>query len=177
MCGANCTWWTAPRAENKQLMIYLLSFSEQQHKSSESPFFSLLSAPHPTAGHFRRICLTGPEISWARRDTMNIITVLCRLAQYTDKAYVGLLQGITLKTLFMQICTLRIDKTLCLKESLFVSGSSRLTGCIVGAPLWGLGLLGVGNFCSFVKHRAQRSNGWSEANQVGPCSQQPRPGN
>lgn len=100
-------------------------------KSSESPFFSHFSAPHPIACHFHRICLTGPEISLAYCDTINILTVLCRSAQHTDKAYVGLLQGITSKTLFMQICKLRIDKTLCLKESLFMSGSSRLTGCIV----------------------------------------------
>lgn len=77
-------------------------------------------------------------MSLAHRDIINILTVLCGLAQHTDKAYVGLLQGIPSKLLFMQICKLQIDKIVYLKDSLFMSRSRMrcwLTGCVVGVPL------------------------------------------
>ena len=89
---------------------------------------------------------------------INILSVLCGFARRTDKANVGLLRGITSKILFMQIRELQIDKILCLKDSLFVPTSTRLTGRLVGASPGGPRLRAEGSFCSFMKHQAQMSN-------------------
>ena len=150
---------------------------KKKKKSSESLFFSLFHPPRPVPCHFHKLCLLGLQISLAHCTIINILRVLCRLARRTDKANVGLLWGITSKILFMQIRELQIDKILCLKDSLFVPPSTRLTGHLVGASPGGPRLRAEGSFCSFMKHQAQMSNSWSEVNQVGPCSQQPRPVN
>ena len=166
------------RSESWQQTINNLSLVLLWTKiTSESLFFYLCSAPHLVPCHFHKICLIGLEISLAHCDIINILTVLCGLAQHTDKAYVGLLQVITSKILFMQICKLQIDKIVCLKDSLFMSRSTQLTGCVVGVPLGGPRLQAEGSVCSFMKHQAQMSNEWFEGNQVGPRSQQPGPVN
>ena len=150
---------------------------DQKKTNSESLFFSLFHTPRPIPCHFHKLCLIGLEISLAHRDIINILRVLCGLARRTDKASVGLLQGITSKILFMQFWELQIDKTLCLKDSSSVPTSTRLTGRLVGASPGGPRLRAEGSFCSFMKRQAQMSNNWSEVNRARPWSQQPRPVN